>query len=76
MGCRHGSGHNHRYCCSDCGEPLPASGYAMPSVPYGALSREEYVRELEHEREMLQRRLSRLERELDELRAPTTGASR
>lgn len=69
MGCCHTLGYHHRYRCTACGEPLIPLGYGAPSPVYGAAPRDEYLRTLEGERELLEQRLRRLERELEELRA-------
>ncbi len=45
-------------------------GWAEPAIPFGYSPprREDYIRTLEDERDLLERRLRRLERELEELR--------
>jgi hypothetical protein len=76
MGFCHASGYHHCYRCSACGEPLLSFGDCPPPLAYGALPREEYVRTLEDQRATLERRLQRLEREIEELRARPAEAQR
>lgn len=57
-------GHHHHHCYHG-GWPEPYPPYPWR---YGSPPREEYVRGLEEERDMLERRLRRLEQELEELR--------
>lgn len=63
----HCCGHYHDH---HCWSPCDRSEEPYLSHPhrYAGPSREEYVRQIEEEREMMERRLRRLERELGELR--------
>jgi len=58
--------HHHCTCHGGWHEPSPLHRWRGPASP-----REEYLRTLEEEREILERRLRRLEHELEELRKGT-----
>jgi len=65
-------GHHHCTCHRGWHEPSPLYRWRGPASP-----REEYLRTLEGEREILERRLRRLDHELEELRKGThTGEGR
>ena len=70
-------GHHHHY--HHCSEPYPGGWFEESPPPYSRRyappPREEYTRRLEEERDLLERRLRRLEHELEELRQTDRPAS-
>lgn len=62
----HCCNHYHHHCWSPC--DWNEGPYQSHPRRYAGPSREEYLRQIEEEREMLERRLRRLEQELGELR--------
>jgi hypothetical protein len=63
--------HHHHHCW------CPGEGYEEPYPPYphryAGAPREDYLRRLEEERDLQERRLRRLEQELEELRRQRRG---